>query len=64
MTMAESWSFKPYDNYKSTRELIHMLADVVAKGGNLLLNVGADGEWKAPSSRSYTHAADRRMHED
>ena len=48
MTMAESWSFKPYDNYKSTRELVHMLADVVAKGGNLLLNVGPMANGKLP----------------
>lgn len=40
MTMGEYWSFKPYDDYKSTHEIIHMLVDVVAKGGNLLLNVG------------------------
>ena len=38
-------SFKPGDNYKSTHKLIHLLVDVVGKGGNFLLNVGpcADG---------------------
>ena len=53
MTMGESWSFKPYDNYKSTREIIHMLVDVVAKGGNLLLNVGpmANGQLPPPAVR-------------
>ncbi len=42
MTMGEQWSYRPDDNYKSTRQLIHLLVDVVAKGGNLLLNVGPD----------------------
>ena len=47
MPMAQSWSFVPNDTYKSPRVLIHMLADVVAKGGNLLLNIGPgpDGQW-------------------
>jgi alpha-L-fucosidase len=47
MPMATSWSFVPHDKYKSARVLIQMLVDVVAKGGNLLLNVGPgpDGAW-------------------
>jgi alpha-L-fucosidase len=47
MPMATSWSYVPDDTYKSPRVLIHMLADVVAKGGNLLLNIGPgpDGRW-------------------
>ena len=48
MTMGDSWSYVPGDNYKSTTQLIHMLADVVAKGGNLLLNVGPDAEGRLP----------------
>ncbi|HTE19574.1 MAG TPA: alpha-L-fucosidase, partial [Armatimonadota bacterium] len=40
MTMGDQWSYKPDDRYKSTRQLIHLLVDVVAKGGNFLLNVG------------------------
>jgi alpha-L-fucosidase len=42
LTMGDSWSYVPGDNYKSTRTLIHLLADIVSKGGNLLLNVGPD----------------------
>jgi alpha-L-fucosidase len=42
MPMATSWSHVPNDRYKSARVLIHMLADVVSKGGNLLLNIGPD----------------------
>jgi len=47
MPMAQSWSFVPNDTYKSSRQLIQMLVDVVAKGGNLLLNIGPgpDGAW-------------------
>jgi alpha-L-fucosidase len=47
MPMANSWSYVPNDTYKSPRVLIHMLADVVSKGGNLLLNIGPgpDGTW-------------------
>ena len=49
MTMGDSWSYVPDDHYKSTRELIHMLCDVVAKGGNLLLNVGPDADGNLPA---------------
>jgi alpha-L-fucosidase len=47
MPMAQSWSFVPNDHYKSARTLVQMLVDVVAKGGNLLLNIGPgpDGSW-------------------
>lgn len=43
------WSYVPNAKYKSTRELVHLLIDIVAKGGNLLLNVGPgpDGTWHA-----------------
>ncbi len=47
MTMAGSWSYVPNDIYKSTNTIIHNLIDIVAKGGNYLLNIGPgpDGEW-------------------
>lgn len=47
MTMAGSWSYVPNDTYKSTNTIIHNLIDIVAKGGNYLLNIGPgpDGEW-------------------
>ncbi|MBN2357048.1 alpha-L-fucosidase [candidate division KSB1 bacterium] len=49
MTMGSSWSFNPGDSHKSARQLIHTLVEIVAKGGNFLLNVGPDptGEWPA-----------------
>jgi len=51
MTMGDQWSYKPNDKYKSTRQLVHLLVDIVAKGGNFLLNIGptADGELPPPS---------------
>ena len=48
MTMGDQWSFKPNDNYKSTRQLIHLLVDVVGKGGNFLLNVGPQPDGQLP----------------
>ncbi len=49
MTMGDSWSYVPNDSYKSVKTLIHMLCDVVAKGGNLLLNVGPDANGNLPT---------------
>lgn len=41
------WSWVDDATYKSSRELVHMLADIVCKGGNLLLNIapGPQGQW-------------------
>ncbi|MFZ4572445.1 MAG: alpha-L-fucosidase [Bacteroidales bacterium] len=44
MTMAGSWSYVPGDIYKPANKIIHMLADVVCKGGNYLLNIGPSPE--------------------
>jgi len=48
MTMGDQWSYKPDDDYKSTRELVHMLVNIVSKGGNLLLNVGPGPDGRLP----------------
>jgi alpha-L-fucosidase len=48
MTMATQWSYKPADKYKSTRQLVHLLVNIVAKGGNFLLNVGPDADGELP----------------
>ena len=41
------WSFSYNAKMMPERKVIHMLADIVAKGGNLLLNIGPgpDGTW-------------------
>ena len=48
MTLGDSWSYAPDDHYKSARTVVQMLVDVVAKGGNYLLNVGPDGNGELP----------------
>lgn len=44
-----SWSWVPDAKYKTPGQVIHLLTDIVAKGGNLLLNIapGPDGKWDA-----------------
>ena len=49
LTMGDSWSFKPEDKYKSTHKLIHLLVDIVGKGGNFLLNVGPQPDGVLPA---------------
>ncbi|HEU4752800.1 MAG TPA: alpha-L-fucosidase [Armatimonadota bacterium] len=49
MTMGDQWSFKPNDRYKSTNRLVHLLVDIVAKGGNFLLNVGPQPDGRLPA---------------
>lgn len=47
LTMGQSWMYQPQDDtYKSTRQLLDLLFQTRAKGGNLLLDVGpkANGE--------------------
>ena len=41
------WSWVPEATYMSGHRAIHLLTDIVAKGGNLLLNIapGPDGAW-------------------
>ena len=41
ITMNHHWGWHKNDkDYKSSRDLIRMLVDIVSKGGNLLLNIG------------------------
>jgi alpha-L-fucosidase len=49
MTMGNSWSFVPNDKYKSPNRLIHLLVDIVSKGGNFLLNIGPNAEGELPA---------------
>jgi len=41
------WSWTPNAKYMTGRQAVHMLIDIVAKGGNLLYNIapGPDGRW-------------------
>lgn len=46
ITMGGAWGWVENDNYKSSKQLVHLLLNIVAKGGNLLLGVGPDGSGK------------------
>ncbi|MGH7599638.1 MAG: alpha-L-fucosidase [bacterium] len=49
MTMNDHWGYNSHDqNWKSTKELVQMLADIASKGGNFLLNVGPTAEGLFP----------------
>ena len=49
MTMNDHWGYNKNDhNFKSTKDLIHILVDCSSKGGNLLLNVGPTSEGLIP----------------
>ena len=54
------WSHTPDATYMSGREGIHLLIDIVAKGGNLLLNIapGPDGTWQPGAYRLLKEYAD------
>ncbi len=54
VTMGTSFSYAYDDNYKSVRQLVHLLLDIVSKGGNLALNVGPQ-----PDGRLSRNAIDR-----
>ena len=47
ITMGNSWSYVPNDQYKSAKTIVQMLVRIVSRGGNLLLNIGPGpyGDW-------------------
>ena len=48
LTLGTSFAYKPNDEYKSVRQVVALLVDIVSKGGNLLLGVGADKHGALP----------------
>lgn len=44
----DSWCYTPSNSYKSAREIIQDLVDIVSKNGNLLLNVGPKADGSIP----------------
>tara|TARA_B110001450_G_scaffold85386_1_gene81259 strand:+ start:5877 stop:8072 length:2196 start_codon:yes stop_codon:yes gene_type:complete len=54
MSLGKGWSHRNNDVFKPSKEIIHILIDVVSKGGNLLLDVGppASGEIPAAALKS------------
>jgi len=57
MPITPSWSYEPGLEYKPARQIVHLLVDIVAKGGNFLLNI-------APTSKGdYEDTAYERLKE-
>ena len=49
MTMNDTWGYKKNDhNWKSSKEIIEKLIEIVSKGGNFLLNVGPNEKGEIP----------------
>ncbi|MCI5647835.1 MAG: alpha-L-fucosidase [Fusicatenibacter sp.] len=48
ITLGTSFSYAYDDDYKSPREVILLLTDIVAKGGNLAINVGPQPDGRLP----------------
>jgi alpha-L-fucosidase len=49
-----SWGYIEHDTYKSPELVIHQLADVVSKNGNLLMNVGPRPDGTIPEGAAKT----------
>ncbi len=49
MTVGSQWGWQPWDTvYKSTHDIIHIFADVIGHGGNLLLDIGPKEDGTIP----------------
>lgn len=48
LTIGTSFSYAFEDEYKPARTLLHLFLEVVAKGGNLALNIGAQPDGRLP----------------
>lgn len=52
MTIGDLWAASPHDtNYKSARRLAMYLIEVTSRGGNLLLNIGLQGDGSPPTQQ-------------
>ena len=47
ITMGDSFSYIPNDNYKSTKKIVETLVKIISRGGNYLLNIapGPNGDY-------------------
>ncbi len=48
ITLNNEWGYATNSDYKSPRDIVHALVNVVSKDGNLLLNVGPDARGNIP----------------
>ncbi len=44
ITMGHAWGWVKNDRYKTSKECVQLLVNIIAKGGNLLLGIGPDGK--------------------
>jgi alpha-L-fucosidase len=52
MTMNDSWGYQHNDhNYKTSNQVIRIFADVISKGGNLLLDIGPKADGTIPDEK-------------
>ncbi len=52
MTMNDSWGYQPNDNnYKTPYQVIRLFTDVIAMGGNLLLDIGPKPDGTIPEKQ-------------
>lgn len=60
ITLGNSWSYVPNDQFKPLNKILHILTDVVSRNGNLLLNVapGPDGDWHPGAYQSLNEIGD------
>lgn len=49
LTLGYAWGWVPNENYKSVHQVVATLAEIVAKGGSLLLGVGPDQLGQIPA---------------
>jgi alpha-L-fucosidase len=49
LVLGEFWSFRYFENYKPAGQLVHQLIEIVAKGGNLALNIGPQPDGELPA---------------
>lgn len=52
MTIGSAWGYQPSDEkFKSVQDLLHILIQTRARGGNLLLNIGLDPDGSLPKEQ-------------
>jgi alpha-L-fucosidase len=50
LTLGDNWSHHYTENYKSARDLVHILIDIVSKGGNLALGIAPQPDGELPAA--------------
>ena len=48
VTLGTRWCYRYNDTYKTSREMVKMLAEVVSRGGNLAINIGPQPDGRLP----------------